>query len=101
VSLADARGPLSPTPHGTRLTVRLLPRASKDEIAGRHGGSIRIRLTAPPVDGAANDALVRFLADRLGVARATVTLVRGHAARDKTVHIAGLPPEEVARRLGV
>jgi len=48
-----------------------------------------------------NEALIRFLAERLGVPRAAVSLARGHAGRDKIVHVAGLPPEEVARRLGV
>jgi uncharacterized protein (TIGR00251 family) len=93
--------PLAPTPAGTRLTLRVQPRASRDEIAGRHGDAIRIRLTAPPVDGAANHALVRFLADRLGVAQRLITLVSGHTGRAKTVEVAGLPPEEVARRLGL
>jgi uncharacterized protein (TIGR00251 family) len=94
-------GPLIPTPRGTRLTLRIQPRASQDQVVGRHGGSIRIRLTAPPVDGAANDALIRFLADQLRVARGAVALVRGHTGREKTVDVEGLPPEEVARRLGI
>jgi uncharacterized protein (TIGR00251 family) len=93
--------PLSPTPRGTRLTLRIQPRASRDELAGRHGDAIRIRLTAPPVEGAANDALIRFLAGRLGVARGALTLVRGHTGRDKTVEVDGLAPAEVARRLGI
>ena len=93
--------PLAPTPQGTRLTLRIQPRASRDELAGRHGDAIRIRLTTPPVDGTANDALIRFLAERLGVPRRALTLVRGRAARDKSVDVEGLTPEEVARRLGL
>jgi uncharacterized protein (TIGR00251 family) len=93
--------PLLSTPEGTRLALRIQPRASRDEIVGRHGDAIRVRLTAPPVDGAANEALVRFLAGRLGLARGAVTLVRGHTGRDKTVDVAGLTPEEVTRRLGL
>ncbi|HEU4955617.1 MAG TPA: DUF167 domain-containing protein [Gemmatimonadales bacterium] len=93
--------PLAPTPLGTRLTLRVQPRASRNAIVGLHGQSIRIRLTAPPVDGAANEALVAFLAERLGVSAAVVELVRGHGSRDKFVEVTGLAPEEVARRLGL
>jgi uncharacterized protein (TIGR00251 family) len=93
--------PLAPTPQGTRLILRIQPRASRNEIAGRHGDAIRIRLTAPPVEGAANDALVRFLSRRLGLPRGALTLTRGHTSRDKTVEVEGLTPEEVARLLGL
>ena len=94
-------GPLAPTADGTRLSLRVQPRAVRDEVAGRHGEAIRVRLAAPPVDGAANEALIRFLADRLALPRASVTLVRGRSGRDKVVDVAGLPPDEVARRLGL
>jgi uncharacterized protein YggU (UPF0235/DUF167 family) len=60
-----------------------------------------VRLAAPPVDGAANEALIRFLADRLALPRAALRLVRGRVGRDKIVDVAGLPPEQVARRLGL
>ena len=93
--------PLAPTPLGTRLALRIQPRASRNAIIGLHGQSIRIRLTAPPVDGAANKALVSFLVERLGVSAAAVELVRGHGSRDKVVEVTGLAPEEVARRLGL
>jgi uncharacterized protein len=91
--------PLAPTPFGTRLTLRLQPRAASNAVVGLHGQAIRIRLTAPPVDGAANEALVSFLADLLGLPAARVKLVRGHGSRDKVVEVTGLDPEEVARRL--
>ena len=93
--------PLAPTPLGTRLVIRIQPRASRNAIVGLHAQSVRIRLTAPPVDGAANEALVSFLAERLGVPAAAVDLVRGHASRNKVVEVTGLAPEEVARRLGL
>ena len=93
--------PLSRTSLGTRLSLRVQPRASSNAIVGLHGQCIRVRLTAPPVDGAANQALLFFLADRLGVAAAAVDLVGGHGARDKVVEVAGLTPEEVAQRLGL
>jgi uncharacterized protein (TIGR00251 family) len=68
-------------------------------VAGLQGGAVKVRLTAPPVDGEANDALVRFLAKQLGVARSAVTLVRGHASRRKILCIEGLTLEEVTKRL--
>jgi uncharacterized protein (TIGR00251 family) len=70
-------------------------------VAGLHGDAIRVRLTAPPVEGAANEALVRFLADRLDVSRSALTLVAGKAGRSKTVEVAGVGPEEARRRLGL
>jgi uncharacterized protein (TIGR00251 family) len=86
---------------GTRLSLRVQPRASRSEVAGRHGEALKVRLAAPPVDGAANDALVRFLAEALQVPRTAVTLVAGAAGRSKVVQVAGLAPADVARRLDV
>jgi uncharacterized protein (TIGR00251 family) len=81
--------------------VRVQPRASRNEIAGLHGSELRIRVTAPPVDGAANDALVAFVAEALGVSRADVTLLAGAASRSKVLSARGITPGEVAHRLGV
>ena len=72
------------------LTVRIQPRASKNEVLRLENGGIKIRLTAPPVDGAANEALVKFLADRFGVAKSQVEIVSGHTSRDKIVRISGV-----------
>jgi uncharacterized protein len=94
-------GPISSSPSGTRLCLRVQPRASRDEIAGITGNAIRVRLTAPPVDGAANDALLRFLATRLEIPRSAMTLVSGHTARTKVVALNGVSAEEVGRRLGL
>ena len=88
-----------PTGTGARLRIHVQPRASRTAIAGLHGDSLKVRLAAPPVDGAANDALIRFLAERLGVAQSAVTLESGAAARAKVVHVAGVMPAEVAQRL--
>ncbi len=71
------------------MSVRIQPRASKNEVVSREGG-VKIRLTAPPVDGAANEALVRFLADTLCVSKSQVEIVSGHTARDKVVKISGI-----------
>lgn len=72
------------------LTVRIQPRASKNGIVLREDGGLKIRLTAPPVDGAANEALVRFLADTFGVARSQVEIVSGHTSKNKIVRIEGI-----------
>ena len=86
---------------GTRVAIHVQPRAARSETAGLHGDALKVRLAAPPVDGAANEALVRFLAETLGVSRGAVTLVAGAASRRKVVQVAGLAPLEVARRLGL
>jgi uncharacterized protein (TIGR00251 family) len=92
---------LAPADGGVRLRVRVQPRASRSEIAGVHGDELRIRLQAPPVDGAANEALVRFLAEALGAPRSAVEIVSGLASRSKTVVIHGVVEAEAARRLAI
>lgn len=83
-----------------RLQVQVQPRASRTEVAGPHGGALRIRLAAPPVDGEANAELVAFLAKRLRVPKAAVTIVRGESGRRKVVEVAGVGVEEAAAALG-
>jgi uncharacterized protein (TIGR00251 family) len=83
------------------IQVRVIPRARRTEISGRRGDAILIRLAAPPVDGAANDALIAYLADRLGLPQRQISIARGATARDKTIAIDGLTPADVARRLGL
>jgi uncharacterized protein len=78
------------------LRVRLQPRARRDEVVGERAGAVVIRVTAPPVDGRANDALCRLIAKRAGVAPSNVSVVRGHGARDKVVRVEGI--EEPALR---
>lgn len=82
-----------------RLVVHVQPRARRDEVAGRHGDTIKVRLAAPPVGGAANEALVRFLAERLGVTRSAVRLLAGGASRRKVVAVQGISVDEAMRRL--
>ena len=87
----------------TRIAVRLTPRASRDEIVGFDGegadAALRVRVTAPPVEGRANVALTRLLAKRLGVARGAVRVVAGQRSRRKVVAVDGLGIDEVRRRL--
>ena len=72
-----------------RIGVHVQPRASRSEIVGLHGAALKVRLQAPPVDGAANEALVSLLADRLGVPRRSVHVVAGMTSRAKTVELEG------------
>jgi uncharacterized protein (TIGR00251 family) len=85
----------------TDLDVRLQPRARKDEIVGERDGRIVIRVTAPPVEGRANDALTRLIAKRAGVAPSRVTIVRGHSARDKIVRVDGVDDQTLRAALRV
>jgi uncharacterized protein (TIGR00251 family) len=89
------------TATGIRLRLHVQPRASRSELAGRHGNAIKVRLTAPPVDGAANQALLRFLASRLEVPMSALSLVAGGSGRSKVVAIEAITPEDASRRLGL
>jgi uncharacterized protein (TIGR00251 family) len=82
-----------------RFIVWVQPRASQTKVVGRHGEAIKVKVAAPPADGAANEELVRFLAQSLEVARSAITVVAGHASRRKTITVEGLTPDQVAARL--
>ena len=81
------------------LSVRVIPRAAKNAIAGTRGNAVLVRLAAPPVEGAANDALVECLARALSVPRRQISIVSGHKSRDKRVAIEGLTEGDVAARV--
>ncbi len=87
------------SPPGIVVAVQVTPRAKKNEIAGWQGEVLRVRLTAPPVDGAANAALVAFLADALGVRKSQVELVGGLTSRQKRLRVSGISGEELRRRI--
>lgn len=74
---------------GVRFAVHVQPRAARTEVAGVHGGALKVRLQAPPVDGAANEALVDYLAEQLGVPGRGVRIVAGASSRAKTVEVDG------------
>ena len=94
-SLPRDKGPEAPV----TLSLRIQPRASKNELVTMVSGKLKIRLTAPPVDGAANEALVKFLADSLSIPKSHVEIVSGHTSREKVVRISGISGAEVRRVL--
>ncbi len=86
-------------PDRVTFPVRVVPRSSRTELAGVTDGVLRVRLSAPPVEGAANRALIRFLAKRLDVAPYQVEIVAGAGSRNKLIAVEGLAAAEVKRRL--
>lgn len=88
---------LEPTARGIRLRIHVQPGAKRSETAGLHGDALKVRLQAPPIEGRANDELIRFLAKRLGCRRQQVTLVSGESSREKVVVIEGLAEDAVRR----
>ena len=85
---------------GTLLPVRVVPRAARTGLDGIADGALRVRLTAPPIEGAANASLIDYLADLLGLPKSAITIVSGATARQKTLLIHGLTPADVQARLG-
>ncbi len=83
------------------LRVRVQPKASRNALMRDEAGRVRVSLTAPPVDGAANAALEKYVAGLLGLAKGRVAVVTGAKSREKTLRIDGLRPDEVAVRLGL
>ena len=83
----------------TRLRLRVSPGAGRAGIVGRHGDAWKVRVTAPPEDGRANEAVLRLLADALSVPRRALSLVSGQGARDKIVLLDGVGPAQIERRL--
>jgi hypothetical protein len=85
---------------GVALAIKLQPRASADEIGEPLGAELRIKVTAPPVDAAANEALLRLLADKLDCPRSAVQLIRGHTSRHKLVKLRGVAVDTIPLNLG-
>ena len=87
------------TAKGVLLPVRAVPRASKNEIQGIHGDALKVRLQAPPVEGKANQALIRFLSDALDIPRSQLSIASGETGRNKAVLITGISKEELVSLL--
>ena len=83
----------------TRLRLRVAPGAARAKVVGRHGDGWKIRVAAAPERGRANEAVLELLAETLSVPRGSISLVAGSSSRDKIVELAGIPPEEIDRRL--
>jgi uncharacterized protein (TIGR00251 family) len=83
----------------TKLALRVSPGAARAAVVGRHGAAWKVRVAAAPEAGKANEAVVRLLAETLGVPPRDVEIVSGHGARDKIVALAGIGPDEIERRL--
>ena len=90
--MSDVPDPITLTPSGVTLRVRIQPRSSQDRIAGLHAGTVKITLTAPPVEGKANERLIAFLARKLKLPKSALTILSGHTSRDKQVHISSPDP---------
>jgi uncharacterized protein (TIGR00251 family) len=84
---------------GVYISVKLQPRASKNEIGGTLGEDLKISVTAPPVDSAANQALIDLLAEKIGCSRGSVQIVKGQTSRRKTVFIFGKSAEDIKKKL--
>ncbi len=87
------------TPSGTTFAVKVHPRAKRNAITGEVGDALKLSLTAPPIEGRANEACVEFLAKLLKLPRSSVTIASGHSSRRKVIRVVGLSTEEIRRRI--
>ncbi len=90
---------VSDSKDGVILRIQVQPRASRDEVVGPHGDALKIRITAPPVAGAANKHLLKFLANKLQVAKSQMSIASGATSRAKSIAIEGISAKEVRQRL--
>ncbi len=91
--------PIQAISGGVTIKLFVAPRSSTNKVIGEHNGAVKIALTAPPVEGAANKALAEFLAKLLGVHRSSVSLVSGETSRQKLVRVAGVSLEQAVEKL--
>jgi len=82
-----------------RIAVRVYPGAARNEVVGSIGGVLQIRVSAPPVRGKANEELITFLSEVLGVSKSRIGIIRGHTTRSKLIAIGGLSQEDAMKRL--
>lgn len=87
------------TSFGATFSVKIHPRAKKNAITGEVGDAVKLSLTAPPVEGRANEACIEFLAELLEVPRASVTIAAGQNSRQKVIRVAGLTADKIRERL--
>ncbi len=89
------------TPDGVRIEVKALPRSSKNQVQGEQDGALKVKLAAAPVDGEANQALVKYLASYLDIPRRNVVLLKGESSRNKVLEIKGLSREQLLQKLNL
>ena len=89
------------SPSGATFAVKVHPRAKKNAITSEVGDALKVALTAPPVDGKANEACIEFFAKLLKVPRSSVTIAAGQSSRNKVIRVAELSPEEIKKRLEI
>jgi uncharacterized protein len=82
------------------LSIRVIPRASRSELVGIHDGAVKVRLSSPPVDGAANAELIKLLAKSLGVPKSAIEIVSGQASKTKSVRVTGISTEALKAAIG-
>jgi uncharacterized protein (TIGR00251 family) len=89
------------TPTGLEIRIHVLPRAKRCEISGAHNGALKVKVTAPPVDDAANRAIIEFFSRLLRVPKSSLTILAGLKSKDKILHIKGLTPSGFFEHLDV
>ena len=89
------------TAAGVTFRLKIQPRAKRNAVVGQLGDALKVALTAPPVEGRANEACIEFFAEILKVPRASITIVSGQSSRNKVIRVTGMSAEELRRRLGI
>jgi len=93
--------PIHENSNGVTFSIKVHPRAKKNAITGEVGDALKLALTAPPVDGKANDACIGFFAKLLKVPRSSITIAAGHTSRNKVIRVTGLTSQQLRERLGM
>jgi len=87
--------PITESGDGVSFAVKVHPRAKKNAVSGEVGGALKISLTAPPIDGRANQACIAFLAELLNIPRSSMTITSGQNSRNKIIHVAGVSADDI------
>ena len=93
--------PIRDTAVGVSFAVKVQPRAKRNAIVGEVGDAMKLTLTAPPIDGRANEACIEFFANLLDVPRSSITIASGETSRNKVIRVTGMAAVEVRRRIGM
>ena len=93
--------PIHENSNGVTFSIKVHPRAKKNAITGEVGDALKVSLTAPPVDGKANNACIEFFAKLLNVPRSSITIAAGQTSRNKVIRIIGLTSQQIRERLGI